>query len=103
MRLVESAGRRRGIRGRAMKGIAKLALVLLLATSAWTFAVPALAASQTLPPLTPSKHDALYRALAHGKLTEPQYALERARSLFARALTGRRWSVPTRSRPSSRP
>jgi hypothetical protein len=66
-----------------MKGIAKLALVLLLATCAWTFAVPALAAPRTPPPLTPSKHDALYRALAQGRLTESQYALERARSLFA--------------------
>jgi len=99
MRLVESAGRRRGIRGRAMKGIAKLALVLLLATSAWTFAVPALAASQTLPPLTPSKHDALYRALAHGKLSEPQYALQRARSLFALERVRTEWGHVARADP----
>jgi hypothetical protein len=36
-----------------------------------------------LPPLTPAKHDALFRALEQGHLTESQYALERARSLFA--------------------
>ena len=62
--------------------IAKLALFLLLATCAWSLAAPATAAPGALPPLTPSKHDALFRALAEGRLTEPQYALERARSLF---------------------
>ncbi len=60
----------------------KLALVLLLATCAWSAAAPASAASRPLPPLTPAKHDALSRALEQGRLTESQYALERARSLF---------------------
>jgi hypothetical protein len=60
----------------------KLALVLLLATCAWSAAAPASAASRPLPPLTPTKHDALSRALEQGRLTESQYALERARSLF---------------------
>ena len=63
--------------------IAKLALVLLLATCAWSAAAPASAAPRPLPPLTPATHDALSRALAQGRLTESQYALERARSLFA--------------------
>ena len=62
--------------------IAKLALVLLLATCAWSAAAPAWAAPRPLPPLTPAKHDALSRALEQGRLTESQYALERARSLF---------------------
>jgi hypothetical protein len=35
------------------------------------------------PPLTPVAHDALTRALDRGELTEAQYALERARSLFS--------------------
>ena len=60
----------------------KLALALLLATCAWSAAAPASAASRPLPPLTPAKHDALSRALEQGRLTESQYALERARSLF---------------------
>ncbi len=60
----------------------KLALVLLLATCAWSAAASASAASRPLPPLTPAKHDALSRALEQGRLTESQYALERARSLF---------------------
>ena len=60
----------------------KLALTLLLATSAWSAAVPASAAPRPLPPLTPAKHDALSRALEQGRLTESQYALERAKSLF---------------------
>ena len=63
--------------------IAKLALVLLLATCAWSAAAPAAAAPKPRPPLTPAKHDALSRALEQGRLTESQYALERARSLFA--------------------
>src|SRR4029453_2986359 len=46
-------------------------------------AVPVSAASKPLPPLTPAKHDALFRALKQGHLTESQYALERARSIFA--------------------
>jgi hypothetical protein len=35
------------------------------------------------PPFTPVAHDALTRALERGELTEAQYALERARSLFS--------------------
>jgi hypothetical protein len=65
-----------------MKIVVKLALVTLLAAAAWTVAAPAGAAETQLPPLTPVPHDALSRALARGNLTEPQYALERARSIF---------------------
>jgi hypothetical protein len=61
----------------------KLALVLLLATCAWSVAASASAAPRPLPPLTPPKHDALFRALERGQLSESQYALQRARSLFA--------------------
>jgi hypothetical protein len=66
-----------------MTRICKLALVTLLVTCGWTFAVPSAAARDPLPPLTPAKHDALYKALVHGRLSEPEYALARARSLFA--------------------
>jgi hypothetical protein len=59
-----------------------LALALLLAACAWSAAAPASATPRPLPPLTPAKHDALSRALEQGRLTESQYALERARSLF---------------------
>ena len=44
---------------------------------------PGVAAPAKRPPaLTPVAHDALTRALERGELTEAQYALERARSLF---------------------
>jgi hypothetical protein len=44
---------------------------------------PGVAAPAKRPPaLTPFAHDALTRALDRGELTEAQYALERARSLF---------------------
>jgi hypothetical protein len=60
----------------------KLALTLLLGTCVWSAAAPASTAPRPLPPLTPAKHDALSRALERGRLTESQYALKRARSLF---------------------
>ena len=62
--------------------IAKLAFVFLLATCAWSAAASAASVGRPLPPLTPAKHDALSRALREGRLSESQYALERARSLF---------------------
>jgi hypothetical protein len=44
---------------------------------------PSVAAPAKRPPaLTPVVPDALTRALERGELTEAQYALERARSLF---------------------
>jgi hypothetical protein len=46
-------------------------------------AAPGVAApAKRLPALTPGAHDALTRTLGRGELTEAQYALERARSLF---------------------
>ena len=63
--------------------VAKVALVLLLATCVWSAAAPAAIAARPLPPLTPTKRDALSRALQQGRLTQSEYALERARSLFA--------------------
>jgi hypothetical protein len=53
-----------------------LACVLVVAPSAGA------ARTKPLPALTPVRTDALTRALARGQLTEAQYALERARSLF---------------------
>jgi hypothetical protein len=62
---------------------------------------PAAAASrQPLPALTPAGHDALSRALSHGRLTEAEYALERARSLFD--LVGTRREFGDVDRPSPR-
>jgi hypothetical protein len=46
------------------------------------FAAPALARGSHTPSPSPAAEDALTRALARGRLTEAQYALERARSLF---------------------
>jgi hypothetical protein len=64
----------------------RLAAICLPALCALALAGPAVAGGvKQLPGLTPVGHDALTRALAHGKLTEGQYALERARSLFALA------------------
>jgi hypothetical protein len=60
----------------------KVAVIAVLATCAW-LAAPATAAPRPLPPPTPVADDALTRALANGTLTESQYTLERARSLFA--------------------
>jgi hypothetical protein len=49
---------------------------------ALVLAAPALARGTHTPSPTPAAEDALTRALARGRLTEAQYALERARSLF---------------------
>jgi hypothetical protein len=58
----------------------RLSVAALLATLVLT--TPAYAASKEPPALAPAAPDALTRALAAGELTEAQYALERARSLF---------------------
>jgi hypothetical protein len=66
-----------------MKSV-KLAAAVVVLLCAWAGpAASAPGATRDLPALTPAKHDALYRALVQGRLSEPRYALERARSLFA--------------------
>lgn len=60
----------------------KLAALCLPTLCALAIAAPAAAHPRPLPALAPAPHDALFRALEHGRLTEPEYALERARSLF---------------------
>jgi hypothetical protein len=55
-------------------------LLVLAALAAW--AGPASAQPRQLPALAPAANDGLKRALTQGRLTEAQYALERARSLF---------------------
>ena len=67
---------------RRLRAAAFGAVVALVAV-----AVPAVAEAQVgpgkrLPALAPSADDALGRALRSGRLTEPEYALERALSLF---------------------
>ncbi|MGH3022509.1 MAG: hypothetical protein ACRDNI_02530, partial [Gaiellaceae bacterium] len=61
-----------------------LGLAALLATAVLAFAPAAGAqpAPRALPALAPAPADALTRALSAGRLTEAEYALERARSLF---------------------
>jgi hypothetical protein len=60
-------------------------LLALCCVLIWALVAAPTGASQPrrLPDLTPAPRDALTRALAHGRLTEAGYALERARSLFA--------------------
>lgn len=66
--------------GSGRNGAGVLACLALLAAA---LAVPASGqAPRPLPPLAPGPGDALTRALASGELTEAEYALERARSLF---------------------
>jgi hypothetical protein len=55
-------------------------LLVLAALAAWTGA--ASAQPRQLPAFAPAANDGLKRALTQGRLTEAQYALERARSLF---------------------
>jgi hypothetical protein len=55
-------------------------LLVLAALAAWTGA--ASAQPRQLPALAPAANDGLKRAFTQGLLTEAQYALERARSLF---------------------
>lgn len=55
-------------------------LLVLAALAAWTGA--ASAQPRQLPALAPAANDGLKRAFTQGRLTEAQYALERARSLF---------------------
>ena len=71
----------------------RLAIVAALAAGCAFGASPALAAPSQAPELTPAPADGLTRALASGKLTEAEYALERARSLFSPE------SVPARYGP----
>ena len=80
--------------------LTKLALALLLATCAWS-AAPASAAQRPLPSLTPAKHDALTRALDQGRLTESQYALVRARSLFTLSRVRSEFGHVARANPHS--
>ncbi len=61
----------------------RLAIVAALAAGCAFGASPALAAPSQAPELTPAPADGLTRALASGQLTEAEYALERARSLFS--------------------
>ncbi|HXV58730.1 MAG TPA: MXAN_6640 family putative metalloprotease [Gaiellaceae bacterium] len=73
--------------GSGRNGAGVLACLGLLAAA---LAAPASGqAPRPLPPLAPGPGDALTRALASGELTEAEYALERARSLFQLARTRR--------------
>jgi hypothetical protein len=55
--------------------------------------------AKRLPALTPVAHDALTRALERGELTEAQYALERARSLFSLGAVRREFGQVARPGP----
>jgi hypothetical protein len=73
------------------------AAVCALIAAAPTVATPA----KRLPALTPVAHDALTRALERGELTEAQYALERARSLFTLGAVRREFGQVARPDPHS--
>jgi hypothetical protein len=61
---------------------------------------PSVAAAARRPPaLTPVANDALTRALERGELTEAQYALERARSLFSLGAVRREFGHVSRPNP----
>ena len=58
------------------------AACLVVAALAVAGVAPAQRPERPLPTLAAGADDALFRALAEGRLSEAQYALERARSLF---------------------
>jgi hypothetical protein len=70
-------------------------VVCALVAVAPSVATPA----KRLPALTPVAHDALTRALDRGRLTEAQYALERARSLFQLGAVRREFGAVSRPGP----
>jgi hypothetical protein len=55
--------------------------------------------SKSLPTLTPAAPDSLTRALGRGQLTQAQYALERAESLFRPARVAARYGPVSRPNP----
>jgi hypothetical protein len=66
-----------------MRTLCRFALLALaLAAVPVAAATPASAGPKPLPPLTPASRDALTRALEAGRLSEAEYALERAHSIF---------------------
>jgi hypothetical protein len=73
--------------------LAVFLVVLGLATAA-----PSLAAPKRLP-LTPAASDGLTRALSRGELTQAEYALERAESLFHPARVSARYGFVSRPNP----
>jgi hypothetical protein len=73
---------------------------VLLAAVSGAFAPSAFARpSKPLPPLTAVAPDSLTRALARGDLTEAQYALERAESVFRPARVAARYGPVSRPGP----
>src|SRR3954468_22794124 len=75
------------------------ALCLPLACLLLTTSPAAAGHSKRLPTLTPVAPDALSRALERGELSEAQYALERARSLFRLGAVRREFGAVARPRP----
>ena len=79
-----------------------IAVCAALAAALVASAGPAAAArshAKPLPALTRVAPDALTRALADGEITSAKYALERARSLFARAAVSRSYGAVARPDP----
>jgi hypothetical protein len=85
----------------SLNGEMKTVLVACAAVVCALVAVaPSVAARDKRPPaLTPVAHDALTRALERGELTEAQYALERARSLFSLGAVRREFGDVARPGP----
>jgi hypothetical protein len=84
----------RGIRGRPVLFVS-LALLCALVAAAPGYA----RAGKPLPAPTPVRADALTRALARGQLTEAQYTLQRARSLFRLGAVRQRYGDVARPDP----
>jgi hypothetical protein len=76
----------------------RLAVVMAL-TATIAFAAPAYGTSRRAPALTPAPRDALSLALATGRLTAAEYALERARSLFSLTSVRARYGLVARPGP----
>ncbi len=77
----------------------RLSALLALAVLLGACFVGSAAAGTKAVPLTQAPADALSRALVAGELTEAEYALERARALFARGTVERRYGSVDRLDP----
>jgi hypothetical protein len=77
----------------------RLAVVAALAAGCAVAAAPAVAGTAHPPRLAAVPADALTRALTSGQLTEAEYALERARSLFALPAVRTRFGSVQRAGP----
>src|SRR5215216_1883575 len=91
--LCKTSGSKMSLNGEMKTVVAACATVVCALVAV---APSAAAPAKRLPALTPVAHDALTRALERGELTEAQYALERARSLFTLGAVRREFGQVTK-------